>query len=214
MSISDAHILLLPVRSVYGILAYVSCPFILRRYQKDCALNALTVPPVQENQACYGSGNENHKHDKIVLEDLDLIGKPCDKTTAWAEHFARQIHGDDSQARQDMQVRFLILPDNVFSFLAETATDIRTRIRIKPDTGVVDGGALWSEENLPAETLLWGVFTIANSRDPDNSQCSEALNSLIPDRQLLSMGGNVGIGNGLVIFFKAAEEHGTQENGS
>lgn len=37
LNIQDAQLLCLPVRSVYGVFAWVTCPFILQRYQRDLA---------------------------------------------------------------------------------------------------------------------------------------------------------------------------------
>ncbi|SBS35742.1 RAMP superfamily protein [Marinomonas spartinae] len=202
LSITDAHLLLLPVRTVYGILAYATCPFILQRYKKDLKLD-LTIPTIadDQDQALYPNGNPN-KHDNVmVLEDLDLKAKECTDTQKWAEHIAETLYTKDSDDYNDMSKRIIILPDTVFSFLAETATEIRTRIRINQDSGVVDKGALWTEESLPAESVLWGVYSVDKTRLQDqNSDKLVKLNGIINDKPLLQMGGNMGTGNGLVQF--------------
>ncbi|WP_428243449.1 type III-B CRISPR module RAMP protein Cmr4 [Gynuella sp.] len=207
LSISDAHLLLLPVRSVYGILAYATCPFILRRYSKDCQL-PLKVPTPKPEQALIGNLNTHKnlgKKNKIVLEDLDLVAGEGSDTQQWAQHFSAVVH-KESPEQEEMQNRFIILPDDVFSFLAETATEIRTRIRIDQENGVVADGALWTEENLPAETLLWGIYSLTNSRKPEDEKTASKLNAAIPKYALLQMGGNVGTGNGLVEFRKYTQE--------
>ena len=52
----------------------------------------------------------------------------------------------------------------VVDFLAETATEVRTRVRIDPEKRTVVRGQLWFEENLPAESVLWGVLGTDRSR--------------------------------------------------
>lgn len=52
--------------------------------------------------------------------------------------------------------RFVIVHDEVFTHLTRTHTEVRTRIRI--EDGTVAAGALWSEENLPSDTLLFTVI--------------------------------------------------------
>lgn len=202
LSITDAHLLLLPVRTVYGILAYATCPFILKRYKKDLKPNTnFEVPSPTDEQALHANGNPNHRDNLMVLEDLDLKAKECPDTKNWAEHIAQTLYTKGSPDYNDMSKRIIVLPDTVFSFLAETATEIRTRIRIDQNTGVVDGGALWTEESLPAESVLWGVYSVDKTRLQDqNSDKLDKLNGIINDKPLLQMGGNMGTGNGLVQF--------------
>lgn len=197
LSITDAHLLLLPVRTVYGILAYATCPFTLQRYKKDLKLD-LTVPTPANDQALYPKGNPNHQDNLMVLEDLDLKAQECEHTQQWAEHIAQTLHAKGSPDYNDMSKRIIVLPDTVFSFLAETATEIRTRIRINQDSGVVDGGALWTEESLPSESVLWGVFSTDQTRMKENTR--QDLETELNKKLRLQMGGNMGTGNGLVQF--------------
>ncbi|EKF9423719.1 type III-B CRISPR module RAMP protein Cmr4 [Vibrio cholerae] len=200
LSITDAHLLLLPVRTVYGILAYATCPFILQRYKKDRKLD-LTVPTPADEQALHPKGNPNHQDNLMVLEDLDLKAQECDHTQQWAEYIAQKLYAKDSAYLSDMSKRIIVLPDTVFSFLAETATEIRTRIRINQETGVVDNGALWTEESLPAESVLWGVYSLDAPRLNDkNGDKRLMFNDIINNKPVLQMGGNMGTGNGLVQF--------------
>ncbi|MDP5213948.1 type III-B CRISPR module RAMP protein Cmr4 [Pseudoalteromonas tunicata] len=200
LSITDAHLLLLPVRTVYGILAYATCPFILQRYKKDQKLD-LTVPTPANDQALYPNGNPNHQNNLMVLEDLDLKAQECAHTQKWAEHIAQTLYIKNSPDHNDISKRIIVLPDTVFSFLAETATEIRTRIRINQETGVVDNGALWTEESLPAQSVLWGVFSVDEARLKDkNGDKQPRFNDIINNEPLLQMGGNMGTGNGLVQF--------------
>ncbi|OZG70349.1 type III-B CRISPR module RAMP protein Cmr4 [Hahella sp. CCB-MM4] len=214
LSIGDAHLLLLPVRALQGIIAYVTCPFILKRYRRDMKLN-MDVPVPEGGTALHAEKNQNlliNKDDSdaslIVLEDLDLKPQRHDCADQWADVIAAVIFpGEEKEvrdARDDLTQRFLILPDSVFIFLAETATEIRTRIRINQETGVVQKGALWSEENLPAETVLWGGYALTESRSRENNATAEQLAVHIPTTELLQLGGNAGIGHGLVRFFKEA----------
>lgn len=196
LSITDAHLLLLPVRAVYGIVAYATCPFILQRYKKDLKLD-LTVPTVADDQALYPNGNPNHRDNLMVLEDLDLKAKKCMDTQKWAEHIAETLYTKDSDDYKDISKRIIVLPDTVFSFLAETATEIRTRIRIEQETGVT-GNGLWTEESLPAESVLWGVFSTDQTRMKEDTR--QTLASELNKKPLLQMGGNMGTGNGLVQF--------------
>lgn len=92
----------------------------------------------------------------------------------------------------------MILPDSIFSFLADTATEIRTRIRIERETRTVQTGALWTEENLPADSVLWGVMGVSDSRDTSNQKSAKELADLLPSEEIrLQIGGKYTVGRGL-----------------
>ncbi len=200
LAMGDAHLLLLPIRALAGIVAYATCPFILKRYSKDLP-QPLAVPEVKETEALHASHNCNQLEGRIILEDLDLNPKASSEAEAWAAHIAKAIHAEDTEARQDLQNRFMILSDSVFSFLAETATEIRTRIKINRETGIVAKGALWHEENLPAESILWGVYAVSNSRVKGDTtpgeELARQLQKALGTQPLLQLGGKAGVGRGL-----------------
>lgn len=208
LSIGDAHLLALPVRCLAGVVSFVTCPFILRHHERDLR-RAGASPPELPNAPGKGearvtqtsvnlveTADENDR--KLVLEDLDLPARPDPSLEPWAQRIAHAVHPGDDDAQSDVVARLSLVSDDVMSFLAETATDVRARIRLDPDTGTVSKGALWYEEHLPAETVLWGVFALADSNN-DGRKASD-LARAVPDDELLQLGGNAGVGSGLVRF--------------
>ena len=51
------------------------------------------------------------------------------------------------------------MPDDVLNFLLDTATEITARIALNENSKTADSesGALWYEEALPCETVLFGM---------------------------------------------------------
>ncbi|MCI5151170.1 MAG: type III-B CRISPR module RAMP protein Cmr4, partial [Candidatus Electrothrix sp. MAN1_4] len=194
LNIQDAQLLCLPVRSVYGVFAWVTCPFILQRYKRDLddvcrqgqdTESCIKLPDIPcldeqpnaegktialvttESQLCSSDGQS------VFLEDLDFQTAEDKKSADLiAEYIAQAVFPHENDFKTDwqqmFQKRFLIIPDNVFSFLAETATEVRARIKMEPNTRTVAKGALWYEESLPAETLLWGIIGCDRSRSEDH----------------------------------------------
>jgi CRISPR-associated protein Cmr4 len=160
----------------------------------------LGVPALGEDEALHGAGGANVQQGKVVLEDIDLTAKEDDQAEKWASTIASVIFPGDTVAQEDLRGRFLILPDTVFSFLAETATEIRARIAINSETGTVKPGALWYEENLPAESVLWGVFALSDSRVKGEVLKASELATKLPAEKLLQLGGKAGVGRGLTRF--------------
>lgn len=210
LAIGDAHLLVLPVRCLAGIVSYVTCPFILRRYEQDLQRAGVPRPAELPRKPDKGTAqvtptSANCVEGKLVLEDLDLPAHQHQGSSieAWAELVARAVHPHpgDAVARRDVVDRFALVPDDVMSFLAETATEVRARIRLDPDTGTVSKGALWYEEHLPAETVLWGVFALSRSNNKKDPRSAKDLAQDLPgDGMLLRLGGNAGVGHGLVRF--------------
>ena len=201
LAIGDASLLALPVRCLGGIVCYATAPFILRRYASDRTRAGLKAPKIEDLGACEALVSQcsvNTLEDKLVLEDVDLNARGDEGAKAWAAHIADIVHANDSDSKDDFVHRFAILPDDVMDFLAETATEVRARIAVDNDTGTVKDGALWYEENLPAEAVLWGMFALSASNNNDRSE--DDLAELMPMSDLLQLGGKAGVGRGLARF--------------
>lgn len=201
IAFGDANLLILPIRSFAGTVAFATCPFILRQYKRDLGL-ALTVPNLTENKAVIANDSALLIDNKIGLEDLDIVAKNDSDAQSWATKIAEQLYPettlDYQDWRKEFNKRFVILPDSIFSFLVDTATEIRTRIRIDRVTRVVKDGHLWTEENLPADSVLWGVIGVSQSRDKNNEKTAEQLADLLPKEEIsLQLGGKHTVGRGL-----------------
>ena len=202
IAFGDANLLLLPIRSFSGTIAYATCPYILRQYQRSLGLS-LKIPTLDVQQAgvVEGSALFVGRTSEIALEDLDIQANYNDTIQQWADVITQNIYPEDvAQAddwREQVSKRFVILPDDLFSFLADTATEVRIRIRIDRDTRIVKDGALWSEENLPAETVLWGIMGIVDARDRSGLKANDLADLLPKDEMMIQVGGKHTVGRGL-----------------
>lgn len=201
LAVGDAHLLLLPVRSFAGTLAYATCPFILRQYARDTMTTGHPIMAVSDTEAGITSISKLRIEDQVVLEDMDLRIKVDQNVNDWAQLIADRLFEDDTW-KMHLKQRFVILSDSMFSFLADTATEIRMRIRIDPATRTVKQGALWSEENLPAESVLWGVIGVSPSRRKEDAQDAQTLAKTLLDvkADVLQLGGKHTVGRGLCRF--------------
>jgi CRISPR-associated protein Cmr4 len=97
-----------------------------------------------------------------------------------------------------------VLHDAVFDFLAETATEVTTRIRLQENTRTVAKGALWYEENLPAESVLWGIIAVDRSWRTNVKKTGTELLNLLPKEERLQIGSNATVGRGQVRWLLSA----------
>ncbi|SHK23750.1 type III-B CRISPR module RAMP protein Cmr4 [Thermocrinis minervae] len=190
----DGRILFFPVRSVKGIFAYVTCPYVLKRFEQDTNI-AVTM-----------SDYENLKDgETIVLNSEEIVYEKGDKLYLVLEEFAFSV----CERRNDQlwnlakkigirPKRIAVVSDSVFSHMVESYTEVQTHTKIDLTTGTVEEGALWTEEYVPPETIFYVKMQLLNSGQlPD---CEEVKFSswLSQEVKALMIGGNTTTGKGLV----------------
>lgn len=200
LSFSDASLVCLPVRSLYGTFAWCSSPLVLQRLQRD---NAIKTFDISDNEIWLAADSvltqtcsQNTTAKKVFLEDLDFevqTKEAAASITTWADNIAKAVWpSEDEKAWQEVfKQRFAIVSDDVFNYLTETATQVDTRIRINPDTKTTKKGALWTEEYLPMETILAGMVS---------SFCQDLIDQFCLEnkRPILQLGGMASVGRGQV----------------
>jgi len=208
LAITDAHLLLLPVRSMYGTFAYTTSSLALRRLsQQMTAVGMKQNLPIPDHvkqtevlttkNSVVTSGNTG----KVYMEDLDFQARVDASVDQWANWLGTQLFPlpEDTLFRQMLTERLLVVSDSSFDFLTKYATEVNARVRIDDTTKTVINGALWYDESLPAETVLVGliwcdrVYGPAGVKQPD-----VLLQNLFGKPILCQMGGKATTGKGLV----------------
>jgi CRISPR-associated protein Cmr4 len=161
---SDAYLLAIPIRSLAGMFAWVTSPYILQRIARDAALAGLAVPAVPgvDNHQVYVVPQRSKlrfHEQKAVFEDIDLQVVDSNELAAW-HHWLGQFLAIHPEFLAE---RLCIVSDDVLSFLLQTATEVRARIRLT-DEKTVQNGALWYEESLPSESLLVGIVHVSPNK--------------------------------------------------
>lgn len=204
---SDQRLLLLPVRSLAGTFAWVTSPYVLRRFVRDLRDISFTppssLPQPQAYNQCYIARNTSKitisqgGNNKVVLEDLDLIPQNEDIAT-WATWIGPKLFAEPEWQTM-LAERLCIIHDDVFNFLIDTALEITTRIKLKETTKTVDTdtGGLWYEEALPAETVLYG-FALATPVKAANITAPEVFTELKNlTNKAVQLGGKATVGRGV-----------------
>lgn len=216
---TDARLLCFPVRSLAGSFAWLTCPMALRRWERDHTLAGLPTAMTFSRVPADGDhphiligatsalvmGGQNAAG--VFLEDLDLVpvtdAGARDEVDKLAGVIAAVCFPDDTNWRRIFIDRFGVVADNVFTFLAETATDVAARIRLNDETKTVAQGGLWYEEAIPAESILAAPLVPALSSvqngviTTDDGLMNVVRAGTGKPRQI---GGNATVGRGLVWF--------------
>lgn len=201
---TDARLVCLPVRSLYGTFAWVSSPLGLERLRRDLEAAGIadglpfrTEVAPQEIHLPQGSALQA-PDGRVFLADLDFTRKETEAARIWAVKLAGCIFPQEPDWQAEFLKRFAILPDGSFDFLCETGTEVAARVRIHPEQKTVARGALWYEEYLPAETMLAGLVWCDRVFSGDGATQEQLLKEFCTAPAKLQVGGKATIGKGRV----------------
>ncbi|MCB1714443.1 MAG: type III-B CRISPR module RAMP protein Cmr4 [Candidatus Competibacteraceae bacterium] len=196
--VGDARLLLLPVRSLTSHFRWVTCPALLRRFRSDCDRLGIATNfeiPTVEGEASALVAND--KTGPLFLEEFRFEMQPADLASVIAA-----IVGllSVTEAATLLQAQLTVIPDNLFAHLSRYATPVNAHIAIDNKTKTVNSGALWYEETLPPDTLLYVALAAQHSRVKDETKSAERVLAHITDdlfaKPYLQLGGNETVGMG------------------
>lgn len=204
---SDLRLLLLPVRSLAGTFAWVTSPLLLRRFQRDCTMANKSfiaeIPQMSEKDICLVVRDSkltmsiDKLVNQVILEDLQLGGKPDEKLNALADWLKALIFSCDTNWQSLFAERICVVHDDVLSFFLDTATEITARIRLDDAKKTTAEGALWYEETLPAETILSGLMVIQEIKACNINEAEVRRTIKKSTEAPLQVGGSATVGRGL-----------------
>lgn len=220
LSITDARLLLFPVRSLEGMFVWTTCPLALERLQRDLKSATgdgltLAVPSdMKPGQAIRGTTSAL-KGANLILEEfnfdwLDENGKrqqvdglikltegtcgPLIKLLPEAEEYKPFV--------KRLATNLVVISDQDFTHLVTHATEVVTRIRLnKRKTTTGDGGNMWVEEFLPSDCVFYALALAmpprsgnTNGTIKDVDGVLKVLDDITPT--LLQVGGDETVGRG------------------
>lgn len=183
--VSDARLLLLPVRSLTGSYRWATCPHLIERYHRDIARAGLgptskALKDVERGTVlAAGGGNlflEERQFSIIREPESDLVNavKPL------------LLHRETQERLSD---QVAVLHDDDFAWFVRYGLPIQARNVL--EDGTKKSKNLWYEETLPPDTVM---YALVMGRSDD---ALSALDSLFPDGDpYLQAGGNETVGQG------------------
>jgi len=221
LAFTDARILLFPVKSLKGVFTWITCPMVLERFKEDLKLtgenfNYLLPEEIKEGNCWISDGSTIFIDDQIVLEEYTFKAEKKSEVKEIAKFFAQKIfplRENDTYKfwREKLEKDLVILSDEDFEQFVTSSTEVITRTRIDDVTDTVKSGALWTEEYLPQDTILYsiamaspvrvekdkakGVFNVGNL-DKEAEKVLQFFELGIPE--VIQIGGNQTIGKGIV----------------
>lgn len=214
LGFTDARLLLFPIKSMKGVFAWITCPRVLKQFEKDLKMtdpnfSILGVPSNPSENHCYLLNQNSDlkiKNTHIVLEEyafstetkaLSINGKTLQD---WlAENIFTSDIGNywSEKAKKDI----VILNDDDFKDFVNLSTEVITRTKIDNEKGTVVGGALFTEEFLPSESVLYSIVLASPEfSDSKSKKSAEDVMRFFESnlKEVFQLGGNATLGKGIL----------------
>jgi CRISPR-associated protein Cmr4 len=182
--VSDARVLLLPVRSLTSHYKWITCPHVLERLARDLARAglSLTVPVAGPDRWQYlGAGDG-----ALFLEERQ-VSRAGDLPDGLADVLARFIRHQDTRARLPNQL--VVLHNDDFAWVARFGLAVNARNVL--DEVKKTSENLWYEETIPPDSVFYAILA-----DRTNGTAVDEVRKLFQNRPYIQVGGNETIGQG------------------
>jgi CRISPR-associated protein Cmr4 len=205
---SDARLAFLPLRSLSSAFVLASCPNILQRLVRDRRF----AGGVDFDAEIFLANLDNWDNDAVQTD-------PSHGEQLFIEEFRFSRGGSAvwEALQPGLQAllqglegipgtlqRIAVVSDADFGFFARRRLHVRVRNRLLPISKTVDSGALWTEESLPPETIMYNIIS---ARAPAHGAKLTELATLIHEtgNGYLQVGGNETVGEGWFALFGDAK---------
>jgi CRISPR-associated protein Cmr4 len=199
LAVGDARLLLLPVRSLTSHFKWVTCPALIKRAADDARRMGKNVPTFGALDIGREQALQAGESSALYLEEFQFNAVKSDLTALI--HWLAGFVSSDAEFTKRLETQLVLVNDDLFAHLAQYATPVNPHIAIENKTKTVKAGALWYEETLPAETVLYVALAASNSRNHKSevsaAQILQQTMALFPDSApYLQLGGNETVGMG------------------
>ena len=205
---SDARLLLFPIKSMKGVFCWATCPKVLNQFKSDLEVaNVDSEIPFKdlkiENDValvCSETQLKVSKIGKVILEEYSFNVEESDHLKTFGEWISTNVFDDLTDYwKNKIKKDIILLPDDDFRDFVNLSTEVITRTKIDNVTGTVAQGALFTEEFLPAESIMYSLLLTAPEFKKEGMNQEEVLKFFAENLpSLLQLGGNASLGKGII----------------
>lgn len=151
--IGESKVVAFPVRSARGGFAWVTCPLALNRLYRDLG-KKLDLQAIGTD-ACLAAPKLKFDDGSVIVEEYCLKAS-ADVPQAVIDMLKNLC--DDTLWQNELGSHLAIVSDEMFKYFVENTCEIAQHVKINDETGTATDGALFNQENVPAETLFFTVL--------------------------------------------------------
>lgn len=185
--VSDARLLLLPVRSLHGAFRWVTCGHLLERLERDTRRAGTAVGGIIPQDLQPGGYNGSGPK-QLFLEERQFT-RSGDVPRAVLNALEPLFFHESTRAR--LGERLVILHDDDFAWFARYGLMVSARNKLDEEKKTSEN--LWYEETVPPDTLF---TTLVAERRKETDALARLL-GLFEEKPYLQVGGNETIGQGI-----------------
>ena len=190
LSVSDAKIFAMPVRSNVAPFVWVTSPAVLKRLKRDLSfLNMKEDISIENNiqgEKAKIIGDWEFKG-KIILEDAVVV----------IDDGSEKLNSDFIKNNFPEVDKLLLISDEMFKYVVDNCTEIQTQIKIDEKKGTAKEGALRYEELLPADTVLYSIIYFSKTAEDKLNPEGVYNNIKLAIKDFLQIGGDETLGRGI-----------------
>lgn len=223
LGFSDARLLLFPVKSMKGVFAWVTCFRALKQFEKDLqlsntgfhfkGLNEDYLKEERQQTYLFSPNSSLLINGKVILEEftfkvanelngtVQVIEKEGASPVDFPDWLTQHLFDNDGSYWCDkLKTDIVVLPDDDFTDFVNQSTEVITRTKIDNNTGTVAKGALFTEEYLPSDSIMYTLALTASEFREQNAieqdEVFDFFNEHLPE--VIQIGGNATLGKGIV----------------
>lgn len=192
VTVTDARILLFPVRSNISPFVHVTSPAVLKRLKGDLEIltfNLPDVPVISDPGKFIPLKGDFSSRTSVILEDI-LVTMDGQVENKWSKQISEFIPEAE---------KIILVSDDVFNYLVRTATEVQAHIAIDDATGSTKEGSLRYQEYLPADSVLYFLAFFSDVRADSQEKASD-VTSLVSEKGVsthIQIGGDFTLGKGI-----------------
>jgi CRISPR-associated protein Cmr4 len=212
LAFTDARLLLFPVKSMKGVFVWLTCPQVLNKFAADMAITGTPFSTLGQLQSIpITDGNALVASDKpmvntvVVLEEYAFNATVNNAVRDFAVELSTIVFGDNDLTywKGLLQNNLVVLSDNDFRDFTLMSTEVITRTKIDNETGTVQDGALFTEEFLPNDSVLYSLVFASdeygkNRKTEDANWVMDFFQKEIDTMGFFQLGGNATLGKGII----------------
>lgn len=216
IAFTDARLLLFPVKSMKGVFVWLTCPQVLSKFAADMGVAQVEIPflekvkalEVASGKAVAASDNTLIQHkdgQSVVLEEYAFDATVSDELKQFADALAKTVFAGKDMAywRQLLHTNLILLNNTDFRDFTEMSTEVITRIKIDNETGTVQDGALFTEEYLPNDAVMYALVMASdefgkNRKTQNAVWVMDVFSMNMKEIALFQLGGNATLGKGIL----------------
>lgn len=211
---TDARLLLFPVKSMKGVFAWITCPKVLKQFAEDMKLAGKVPDKLEEmlklplNQyQCISTDKSNlivngMKGKSVILEEYTFrVSQEIQVLSDFGKWLKSNILLSENNVwAEKLTTDIILLPNDDFKDFVNLSTEVITRTKIDNATGTVESGALFTEEYLPAESVMYSLVLTADEFKAKDAMNETDVRKFFHDNlpEVFQIGGNATLGKGLV----------------